>query len=83
MDLHSCQTCRCSAGIDLRASGRRGPFWASVLCVIASLAVAQLAARATDDVHRVMFGVLATALGVAALVLQIARVVKRSQRRSA
>jgi cytochrome b561 len=74
---HSCETgCHAcgSTGADLRAPARKGLFWASILCIAAALAAAQLASHATDDLHRVMFGVLSGALGVAAFVLQVVRI---------
>lgn len=68
----------CGCGdLDLRRPARRGLWWASLLCLAAALAAAQAADHATDDVHRVMFWVLAGGLGVGAFILQAVRIAMR------
>lgn len=86
MDLHRCDAAchgsECAEDADLREPARRGLFGAGVLCVAVALAAFQLATRATDDLHRVMFGTLAGALMVAGLVLQVVRIAMGRSARS-
>lgn len=66
---------------DLRAPGRRGLLWASLLCAGAGLAAVQFAGQATDEVHRVMLWIAAAGLGMGAGVLEVAR--RQLRRRAA